>query len=130
VHDFNAGINPNGLFWTVQLHPGSFWIDEGGARLHADRVPVIDSFQFGGAFNVPAVVDLDISWDRMAPLEPHGAGQSVPKTDPGAFLGRFATARSRATFSGVGQGFAFTGRGSTAYSGYGEIGFERNGSYL
>jgi hypothetical protein len=130
VHDNNAGINPNGLFWTVQLPVGSFQIDRYGARLHAERVPVLDSFQFGGVFSVPAVVDFDIDWRRREPFQHHGEGTDVPKTDPAAFLGRFAAARSRGTFSGIGPGFAFTGQGDTADGGYGEIGHERNGSFL
>jgi hypothetical protein len=56
-------------------------------------------------------------------------GLGGPTTDPAAFLGRFATARSTGTFSGSEVGFSFTGRGDTD-RGYAQFGPERNGIFL
>jgi hypothetical protein len=53
----------------------------------------------------------------------------VPPTDPAAFLGSFATARSTGIFSGSEVGFSFTGRGDTD-RGYAQFGPERNGVFL
>jgi hypothetical protein len=53
----------------------------------------------------------------------------VPPTDPAAFLGRFATARSTGTLSGSEVGFSFQGRAGTE-GGYAQLGPERNGAFL
>jgi hypothetical protein len=78
---------------------------------------------------VPALVDIDISWETTGPFERHGRGDAVAKTDPAAFRGRFAPALSKGRFSGVGAGFSFSARGNSR-AGYAEIGSERNGSQL
>jgi hypothetical protein len=52
----------------------------------------------------------------------------VPPTDPAAFLGRFAAARSTVSFSGSEVGFGFTGRGNTG-RGSAQLGPERNGVF-
>ena len=53
----------------------------------------------------------------------------MPPTDPGAFLGRFAAARSTGTFSGSEVGFSFKGRANTE-GGFAQLGPERNGTFL
>jgi hypothetical protein len=133
VHDYNGGIQPSGLFWTVELpnHPVMSW--EGGrhAIVRAANVPVIDSFQFFGPNEVPASVSFEIRWDATGPALDLGSGGSVDPTDPAAFLGQFAAATSTGSFSGTGLGFSFRGSGSaSADSGYAQIGRERNGEFL
>jgi len=69
VHDWEPGVEPSGLFWTIRLdddaveaHPGS-----GEARLHA-TAGVRDFHDFfnavtpGGA-SVPATVEFDVRWE-------------------------------------------------------------------
>lgn len=129
MHDFNGGIPKNGLFWTVQVPPGSFEIHDGWARLHVEGVPVLDSFEFAGVNVVPALVDMDVSWKATGPFEQRGSGSAVQRKDPAAFLGRIAPAESTARFSGTGAGFAFTAMGDTADT-YAQIGDERNGNFL
>ena len=77
----------------------------------AKDVPVIDTFQFAGAFLVPAT--------------------AVPLTDPVAVLGTLAPARSTGRFSGSELGFSFVSKpGANTERGYAEIGTERNGVFL
>jgi hypothetical protein len=93
--------------------PGdAFKVSDDGRRatLEAKDVCVLDSFQFGGAFTVPASVNFKIRWEATGRREHRGSGLDVPPTDPAAFLGRFATARSTGTFSGSEVGFSFQGR--------------------
>jgi hypothetical protein len=74
-------------------------------------VCVLDSFQFGGPTNVPASVSFKVRWEATGRPERRGRGGEVPPTDPAAFLGRFAAARSTGSFSGFEVGFSFKGRG-------------------
>ena len=53
----------------------------------------------------------------------------MPASDPAAFLGRFADARSTGSFSGSEVGFSFKGRGDTD-RGFAQLGPERNGTFL
>jgi hypothetical protein len=131
VHDFNGGIQPSGLFWAVELPGDAFKVSHDGRRatLEAKDVCVLDSFQFGGPINVPARVSFKVRWEATGPRERRGQGSAVPPTDPAAFLGRFATARSTGTFSGSEVGFSFTGRGDTD-RGHAQFGPERNGVFL
>lgn len=107
MNDFNGGIFPNGLFWTVQLPSDAFSLSDRQAKLRVVDVPVIDSFQFAGPNVVPATVDIEVAWRTVGPPEGLGSGTGVPETDPAAFLGRFAPARAIAKFSGSELGFRF-----------------------
>jgi hypothetical protein len=117
---------------VVELPGDAFRVSHDGRRatLEAEGVCVLDSFQFGGPVNVPAKVSFTVRWEGTGPREGRGSGSAVPPTDPAAFLGRFAAARSTGTFSGSEVGFSFTGRGDTADRGYAQFGPERNGVFL
>jgi hypothetical protein len=134
VHDFNGGILPSGLFWTLDV-PGSavdFRLNNRRAVLHVRNLPVIDTFQFFGPYDTPALVDFRAEWDAIGPAVPHGSGDDVPETDPAAFLGEIAPAVSTLTGSGEEFGFEFAlDRGtSSSPRGWAQIGTERNGSFL
>ena len=132
VHDYNGGVQPSGLFWLVQVGPDDFSVSDDGkeATLVARDLPVIDSFQFGGPDMVPASVSFTITWEAVGRRRLRGKGRTVPPTDPAAFLGRFARARSRARFSGSALGFSFRSDEATTDLGYAEMGPERNGLFL
>jgi hypothetical protein len=80
VHDFEPGIAPSGLFWTIPIAPWAIDVDpgRGRARLHADRVPVTDYHNFLIAVGLaepppsplPSHVSFDVRWsgdgDRQA----------------------------------------------------------------
>jgi hypothetical protein len=133
IHDYNGGIPPNGLFWTVALPQGAFSMNRKGhrARLHLQGSCVIDSFVFAGANSTPAVLDLSVEWEATGPPEERGSGGGVPPTDPAAFLGTFRTARATGTFAGIELGFGFDTRGEASSDlGFAELGLERNGVFL
>ena len=101
------------------------------ARLRAKDLPVIDTFQFANPFLVPSTVSFKVEWEATGPPEELGSGNAVPPTDPAAFLGTFAPARSTGQFSGTELGFSFASKpGASSDLGYAEIGTERNGVFL
>jgi hypothetical protein len=133
VHDFNGGILPSGLFWTLGVKGVvNFQHDNQRAILNVQNMPVIDTFQFFGPNDTPALVDFHVEWRATGPAVPRGFGAAVPPTDPGAFLGEIAPAISTGVFSGEEIGFEFESnrRASTSPRGYAQIGTERNGSFL
>jgi hypothetical protein len=134
VHDNNGGIPPSGLFWTVQLPNDAFRVREDGlgAQLNAKQVPLIDQFVFQGPKAIPSTVSLDVRWRATGQQMTRGKGRGVPPTDPAAFLGEFALARSNASFSGAELGFQFKSNpgASSEPSGFAELGSERNGAFL
>lgn len=84
-----------------------------------------------GPNDTPAVLSMTIEWEALADPVNLGSGATVPETDPVAFLGRFAPARSTARFSDHQLGFSFrSDPGVSTNGGYAEIGKERNGTFL
>jgi hypothetical protein len=102
------------------------------AILHVKNLPVIDSFQFFGPSDTPALVDFRVVWEATGPLVAQGMGNGVPPTDPRAFLGEIAPAVSLASISGEELGFEFesSGRASSAPQGWAQLGTQRNGVFL
>jgi hypothetical protein len=133
VHDYNGGIPPSGLFWTVELPPDAFWVSarQKSARLRLRNFPLIETFTFLGPHDTQAVLSMTIEWEALEDRVALGSGKSVPLDDPAAFQGRFARARSIAHFSGRQLGFSFESNpGVSTDEGYAEIGRERNGVFL
>jgi hypothetical protein len=74
---------------------------------------------------------MTIEWEAIEDPVRLGSGAAVPATDPAAFLGTFAAARSTAHFSGRQLGFAFRSNPVVSTDeGYALIGSERNGVFL
>jgi hypothetical protein len=134
MHDFNGGILPSGLFWTLDVGKAAieFRMNKRRATLHVRNLPVIDTFQFFGESDTPALVDFRVQWEAVGPALPQGMGAGVDPTDPRAFLGEIAEAVSTGSFSGEEIGFEFeSNRGaSTAPRGYAQLGTQRNGVFL
>src|SRR6266540_2227888 len=68
VHDFNPGISPTGLFWTVPLPRDSIEFDGQSAAMHATGLEMPDYFNlinalFGGIPPAPGVVSFDVRWE-------------------------------------------------------------------
>jgi hypothetical protein len=133
VHDYNAGIPPSELFWTVDLPHKAFSVGHRHkrARLHLRDLPLIETFTFLGPSDTPAALSMTIEWEAIEEPVELGSGSAVPLDDPAAFLGRFARARSTARFSGRQLGFSFkSDPGVSSDDGYAQIGIERNGVFL
>jgi hypothetical protein len=109
-----------------------FKMDSRRAVLSVKNLPVIDSFQFFGPNDTPAIVDFRLKWEASGPAVPRGKGKTVPPTDPAAFLGTFAPAVATGSCSGEEIGFTFESQpgASSAPRGYALLGTERNGVFL
>ena len=132
-HDYNGGILPSGLFWTLDVSRVSldFKMSDRRATLRLRDLAVIDTFQFFGPSDTPAVLDMRVEWRATGPAVPRGSGASVGPEDPAAFVGEIAPAVSTASFEGDQIGFAFESTtASTSPRGYAQIGRHRNGVYL
>lgn len=102
------------------------------ALLRVRDLHVLDSFQFFGPNQTPATLSYRVDWTATEPFTDRGRGAAVDPTDPAAFLGRLATARSTCTFSASEWGFSARSDGAldTARGGFAELGRERNGIFL
>jgi hypothetical protein len=106
----------------------------GGGRkavLDVQDIQVIDSFQFGSGLGTPATVSFHVEWLATGAAMDRGKGGAVPATDPAAFLGQLAVAKSTAEFTGSEFGFSFSSNPGVSTNGtFAEMGRERNGSLL
>jgi hypothetical protein len=61
MHDFNGGILPSGLFWTLDVDKTAidFKVSDRRAILQKN-LPVIDTFQFFGPNDTPGLVDVRV----------------------------------------------------------------------
>lgn len=117
----------------MALPRGAFRMSKNGERavVEAQDVPLIDTFQFGSPFLMPSTVSFRVEWDATGAPQPLGSGKAVPPTDPAAFLGTIAQARSTGEFAGAELGFSFVSKhGASTDRGYAQIGTERNGIFL
>jgi hypothetical protein len=134
VHDNNGGILASGLFWTLPVRDEALWISRDARRavLVVRDLAVTDSFQFFGPNTTPSSVSFRIEWRAVGPFVRRGRGTAVAPTDPAAFLGDIAPARSVGTFEGEEFGFSFASDdgASTFPRGDALMGRERNGVFL
>jgi hypothetical protein len=133
VHDFNADIADNGVFWTIQIPDSALTVSKNlkAATLHVENVQIIDSFTFLGEHSVPATVSFDITWVGSGARHHYKPGSEDP-TDPTNFNGKFRDAVATGSFSGSNaDGFSFTSDpGATSAGVFAEIGIEKNGSFI
>lgn len=124
------GIQPNGLFWTIQIPRRSFQAKGNRARLTLNDFPLVETFEFAGQHAVPATVSIDLEWISTSGRRARGKGSDVPPDAPGAFLGQFADASCTGSVSGKRMGFAFESGPLDASGFYASMGHERNGAWL
>ena len=69
LHDFEPGIAPNGLFWTIPIPQSAVQVDPGNgtARFHMENVAIPDFGDFFSAVtggpSTPGRASFDIHWD-------------------------------------------------------------------
>lgn len=137
MHDFSPGILSNGLFWFLQVPDDAVQITENTVTISLKNASVVDQFRFpGGAGNnlgiagVPATLSFDITYTKS------GASREVEpaSTDPLSpfnWEGKMWEATNSGTFSLSYNDGTFSAQGSFDSAGnFGEIGFERNGSFV
>jgi hypothetical protein len=133
VHDFNAGIAPNGLFWIVQIPDDAVVVTDNTLTIHLKNVAVIDQLQFpapvAGLPGIPATMSFDITYTKSGKprqVQPTSADPLSPFT----WAGEMWMATNAGTFSVRSQDGSFSAKGSFSSSGnFGEMGTERNGSF-
>jgi hypothetical protein len=126
----NPGIEPNGLFWTAALPPGSVKVDfnHGRAELRAHEARIRDFFTFTnslfGGPSEPATVSFEVHWGGNAPHD--------VVVDPVAQLrGEFIRNSAQMEWSATVGDYTFESkRASTSSSAFAEIGREQNGVFF
>ena len=132
IHDFNPGIAPSGLFWTVAVprgsvekHPGS-----GEARWALENFAIRDFFNvvnslFGPGDNIAARVSFEMNW--------LGGGDRVAvRSVANDFTGKLVTGPATIEWSASNSaGFTFeSAPASTSESHFAYVGKERNGAFF
>ena len=93
IHDYNPGIAPNGLFWTIPIGSDAieFDLEAGTARFHASHMHIPDFRDFVNslypATSVPAVVSFDVRWHDVQSRS-HGSQPDF------GFSGEFAVTKA------------------------------------
>jgi hypothetical protein len=98
-HDFEPGIAPNGLFWTIAVDKGSVEVapGKGEARLHGHNVAVTDYHDIvnaifgGGPTPLPAHVSFDVRWSG------HGHPQHI-RDETFGFVGHYVAGPATINF--------------------------------
>ncbi len=132
VHDFEPGIKPSGLFWTIPVPRSAGVVDPGTgtARFRMQNVAVPD---FGNFFNaispfpstLPGHVSFDVHWA--------GGGEATEVRDPefgfeGTYVGSEATISFRA-YDDNRRGVVFASNPGQSNVSAG-VGSERNGVFF
>jgi hypothetical protein len=71
IHDFDPGLTPNGVFWTVPVPKNSVYVHPGAGEAAVDvkNLAVQDFFSlpnfFTGGASAPAVVSFHIRWSGV-----------------------------------------------------------------
>ncbi len=129
LHDYEPGIRPNGVFWTVPISPRSVRVDlrRGTASFKLQNYPIRDfhTFEYSltSGSSLPARVSFDIEW--LGPTTPF----RVDKADQ-QFRGDFRQGRVTAQWSSRQEGFSFQSAPAHATSSvFAAVGHERNGVF-
>ena len=132
MHDFNPGILPNGLFWTMSIPERAFRLNRHGrrARLKLHALPMPDTFFFANNVSVAGEIDVDVTWHATEKPVVRGKGLDVPPDDWAAFLGEFRDGVCRGTAGGRETGFCFESGELTSEGFFATVGHERNGVCL
>lgn len=140
-HDFEPGIAPSGLFWTIPIASSAIDVDPGSgrARLTAREVSVPDYHDFfnailgGGPAPVPSHVSFDVRWPG------HGERRRI-RDETFGFTGHYVTSATTISFtaSNDGSGVSYTSDPEGQYNptveefgaGPPAVGHERNGVFF
>jgi len=130
VHDFEPGIAPSGLFWTIPI-PDSAIVRRGNTlTFKMTDAPTPDFFVFLGDHPVSGTVSFTVTWTATSTVHHLTPGSSDP-TDPTNFAAEFRDAAPSATFSGSNaDGFSFSGSAGPDGNLFSEFGHEQNGSFV
>jgi hypothetical protein len=142
-HDFEPGIAPSGLFWTIPIAPWAIDVDarRGRARYRADRVPVSDFHDGNNAVGfgspprppLPSHVSFDVRW----------AGNGSPekiRDDTFHFTGEYVSSPTTISFTAFNDhagviyrsdpGGQYNPTADEGGAGMPAVGHERNGVFF
>ena len=140
VHDFNGGIATNGLFWIVQIPDDAVTVTDDAVTISLKNVAVVDQLTFpnmanGAIINLgnsgaPATLSFDITYQKSGTARQVQASSKDPLS-PFNWAGEMTDATNSGTFSVTYTDGSFSAQGSFSSQGnFGEIGRERNGSFV
>ncbi len=130
IHDFNPGIAPSGLFWTIRIPDESVEVelDDAEASMKLSDVEIRDFFNIGNALmrgkSVHADVNFHVRWS--------GVKKRVHTRDAtNQFDGRYIEDTATMAWSAEEKGFKFVSDpADTSITLFAEIGHERNGVFF
>lgn len=130
VHDFNPGITPSGLFWTIPVPDHAVAVDpkRHTARMHLTDVEVQDQGTIAAALarepGVPALASFDVRWSGVLAVQP-------VRDTTNQFEAIFVLNTATAEWTAQEEGFAFVSDpADTSSSVFAEFGVERNGIFF
>ena len=141
IHDFNPGITPDGLFWTLALPDNSVTVHLGSgfAALAATNLPINDYHDFGNALGgggpgipgpaTPAQLSFRVVWSGVSSRA--NVRNTASPLDGGGLAGEFVRNAAQMEWSAaVGDLQYVSDPLATSTSAFAEIGHERNGSFF
>lgn len=135
MHDFEPGIAPSGLFWTIPIEPGAIKVDPstGEARLRVHALKVLDFHDILNALGVvagpdpvPSRVSFEVRWSG------HGDPVELHDTTFG-FMGHYVTGPATISFTATNDaGDVVYSSDATGQSNVGTpaVGTEQNGVFF
>jgi hypothetical protein len=135
VHDFNPGIAPSGLFWTIPIEPGAIKVNPatGEARLRVQALKIPDYHDLLNSLGlvpgpppVPSRVSFEVRWAG------HGAPVDLHDTTFG-FMGHYVTGPATISFTASNNSSSVVYRSdATGQSNPGPpgVGTEQNGVFF
>jgi hypothetical protein len=137
LHDFNPGITPNGVFWIVSVPDDAIEIHGNSLTIRFKDVAVVDQLQFPtGTGTAPVLVTnfeatytshTDKATDSPRRVRP----TSPDPLSPFHWAGKMWDATNTGNFSVMYKDSSFSASGTFSSEGqFGEMGTERNGSFL
>jgi hypothetical protein len=134
LHDFNPGIEANGLFWTDEIDPGSVAVHpgKGSAVMDVRDLPSRDYHDLvnaitGGPF-LAGVVSFRVEWTSSSDRHHFHDPGTVPGT---AFDANVVLNSAQAWWRGeTSEALYVADDISTSASLFAEVGHERNGVYF
>ena len=133
VHDFEPGIRPSGLFWTIPITPSAITVNRitGTASLHVTNLAVPDYGNFFNAISpapdpapVPSHVSFEVTWPG------HGEVREIDD-EVFDFSGRFVVSDATIAFTARNDdaGVTYQSNPGGQISFDAGVGSERNGIF-
>jgi hypothetical protein len=130
IHDFNPGITPSGLFWTIAIPEKSISLDfdTGKASFKVSDLDVEDYHDVVNALNDGPSVDASVSWDITWN---HVLGRTKIRDVTNNFEGEFVQTVAQTAWAGRTATAKFVSdRAATSVNEFSLLARERNGSFF